>query len=161
MSFVQVVCFKHISFAAEKSRNIFLCLSSLPEHKAATACLKANPLRYLYIQRRKRDPEKKIMSSISILHRSCLRLGLLPFSPLRARATTLRLPLPQPRRHLHPPRRSAMSSAASRLSHIAAATGGGGGAAGESSESPPAASAAAQEDDGTSPSLGAIVALCC
>jgi len=59
MSFVQVVCFKHISFAAEKSRNIFLCLSSLPEHKAATACLKANPLRYLYIQRRKRDPEKK------------------------------------------------------------------------------------------------------
>ncbi|XP_066381241.1 probable glutamyl endopeptidase, chloroplastic isoform X3 [Miscanthus floridulus] len=90
------------------------------------------------------------MSSISILHRSCLRLGLLPFSPLRARATTLRLPLPQPRRHLHQPRRSAMSSAASRLSHIAAATGGGGGAAGESNESPPAASAAAQEDDGLS-----------
>jgi hypothetical protein len=107
-------------------------------------------------------PKKKIMSSISILHRSCLRLGLLPFSPLRARATTRRLPLPQPRRHLHPPpRRSAMSSAASRLSHIAAATGGGGGAAGESDESPPAASAAAQEDDGTSRSLGAIVALSC
>ncbi|CAD6210899.1 unnamed protein product [Miscanthus lutarioriparius] len=90
------------------------------------------------------------MSSISILHRSCLRLGLLPFSPLRARATTLRLPLPQPRRHLHQPRWSAMSSAASRLSHIAAATGDGAGAAGESNESPPAASAAAQEDDGLS-----------
>ncbi|WVZ56696.1 hypothetical protein U9M48_007190 [Paspalum notatum var. saurae] len=88
------------------------------------------------------------MSSISILHRACLRLALLPL-PLRARATTLRPPPPL-RRHPHLPRRSAMSSAASRLSHIAAATSGGGGAAGESSESPPVASAAAQEDDGLS-----------
>lgn len=153
--FMQVTYF----LAAEISS----CLSSLPERKAASASLKANPLRYLYIQDGSATPKKKIMSSISILHRSCLRLGLLPFSPLRARATTLRLPLPlpQPRRHLHLPRRSAMSSAASRLSHIAAATGGGGGAAGESNESPPAASAATQEDDGTSRYLGAIVALSC
>ncbi|CAN6289673.1 unnamed protein product [Urochloa humidicola] len=43
-----------------------------------------------------------------------------------------------------------MSSAASRLSHIAAATGAGGGAAGESNEPPPAGPAAAQEDDGLS-----------
>ncbi|CAL4930641.1 unnamed protein product [Urochloa decumbens] len=86
------------------------------------------------------------MSSISILHRACLRLALLPLPPLRARATALR---PPPlRRHLHLPHRSAMSTAASRLSHIAAATGAGGGAAGESNEPPPAGPAAAQEDDG-------------
>ncbi|KAJ1297466.1 hypothetical protein BS78_01G378700 [Paspalum vaginatum] len=88
------------------------------------------------------------MSSISILHRACVRLALLPL-PLRARATTLRPPRPL-RRHLHLPRRRAMSSAASRLSHIAAATGDGCGAAGESSDLPPVASAAAQEDDGLS-----------
>ncbi|CAN6301153.1 unnamed protein product [Urochloa humidicola] len=89
------------------------------------------------------------MSSISILHRTCLRLALLPLPPLRARATALRPPPPL-RRHLHLPRRSAMSSAASRLSHIAAATGAGGGAAGESNEPPPAGPAGAQEDDGLS-----------
>lgn len=104
------------------------------------------------------------MSSISFLHRACLRLALLPLPPLRARATTLRPPLSQPRRYIHLSSRSAMSSAACRLSHIAAATSGGGGTAGESNESPPAASAPAQEDDGTSRSLrslGAIVALGC
>ncbi|KAL6649801.1 hypothetical protein ACP70R_014025 [Stipagrostis hirtigluma subsp. patula] len=84
------------------------------------------------------------MSSISILHRVCLRFAVLPLTPLRPRAATLRHP-PPPRRHLCLPRRSAMSSAASRLSHIAAAAGGG--AAGESNETPAAASAAAQEDD--------------
>ncbi|CAN6320248.1 unnamed protein product [Urochloa humidicola] len=89
------------------------------------------------------------MSSISILHRACLRLALLPLPPLRARATAIRPPHPL-RRHLHLPRRSAMSSAASRLSHIAAATGAGGGAAGESNEPPPAGPAGAQEDDGLS-----------
>ncbi|KAG2552487.1 hypothetical protein PVAP13_9KG584100 [Panicum virgatum] len=87
------------------------------------------------------------MSSISILHRACLRLALLPLPPLRARATALRPP-PR-RRHLHLPSRSSMSSAASRLSHIATATADGG-AAGESNEPPPAGSAVAQEDDGLS-----------
>ncbi|XP_062211011.1 probable glutamyl endopeptidase, chloroplastic isoform X2 [Phragmites australis] len=80
------------------------------------------------------------MSSISILHRACLRSAVLPLLPLRAPAT---LRPPPPRRYLRLPGRSAMSCAASRLSHIAAATG----AAGESNEPPPAASAAAQEDD--------------
>jgi hypothetical protein len=89
------------------------------------------------------------MTSISILHRACLRLALLPLPPLRARAAALRT-LHPPRRHLHLPRRSAMRSAASRLSHIAAATAGGN-ADGESSEPPPTGPAAAQEDDGTCP----------
>ncbi|TVU47312.1 hypothetical protein EJB05_06907, partial [Eragrostis curvula] len=93
------------------------------------------------------------MSSISILHRACLRFALLPLPPLRARAATLRPP-PPPRRHLHSPRRGAMSSAASRLSHIAAAAGGGGGAAGESNEPPPPASATAKDDDLSSGDLG-------
>ncbi|XP_004984623.1 probable glutamyl endopeptidase, chloroplastic isoform X2 [Setaria italica] len=90
------------------------------------------------------------MSSISILHRACLRVALLPLPPLRARASATALRPPSPlRRHLQLPRRSAMSSAASRLSHIAAATAGGS-AAGESNEPPPAGSAAAQEDNGLS-----------
>ncbi|KAG2541328.1 probable glutamyl endopeptidase, chloroplastic isoform X2 [Panicum virgatum] len=90
------------------------------------------------------------MSSISILHRACLRIALLPLPPLRARATALR---PPPRRRLQLPRRSAMSSAASRLSHIATATARGG-AAGESNEPPPAGSAVAQQDDGLSGDIG-------
>jgi len=61
MKFVQVVCFKQFFFCCTKRTEISSCLSSLPEHNktASSASLKANPLRYLYIQRRKRDPEKK------------------------------------------------------------------------------------------------------
>jgi hypothetical protein len=84
------------------------------------------------------SPGKKIMSPISTLHRACFRFASLPLPPLRARAATLRPP-PSPRRHLQPHRRGAMSSAASRLSHIAAA-------AGESNQPPPPASATVQDD---------------
>lgn len=79
------------------------------------------------------------MSALSILHRACLRLALLPVAPLRAPLRSPRLPRP-----LRLPRRAAMSSVASRMSHIAAAA-----ASGESNE--PAAAAASglgQEDDG-------------
>ncbi|KAK3151408.1 hypothetical protein QOZ80_3AG0245450 [Eleusine coracana subsp. coracana] len=93
------------------------------------------------------------MSSVSTLHRACLRLALLPFPPLRARAATLRPP-PPPRRYLHRPCRGIMSSAASRLSHIAAAAGGSGGAAGESNQPSTPASAAAQDDDVSSGDMG-------
>uniref|UniRef100_M8BY00 Dipeptidyl peptidase family member 6 n=1 Tax=Aegilops tauschii TaxID=37682 RepID=M8BY00_AEGTA len=82
------------------------------------------------------------MSALSILHRACLRLALLPLplAPLRAPLRSSSLPRP-----LRLPRRTAMSSAASRMSHIAAAA-----ASGESNQ-PAAAGAAAsglgQEDD--------------
>ncbi|KAL5217851.1 hypothetical protein ABZP36_018535 [Zizania latifolia] len=88
------------------------------------------------------------MSSLSILQKACLRFAQLPVPPLRA-------PLrPPPRRPLGLPRRSAMSSVASRLSHIAAAAASG--AAGESNE--PAAAAASglaqDEDDLSSGMMG-------
>ena len=80
---------------------------------------------------------REAMSSLSILHRACLRVALLP---LRAPLRPSRLP-----RSLRLPPRSAMSSAASRMSHIAAAASG---AAGESNDPAAAASGLAQEDDG-------------
>jgi hypothetical protein len=55
--FMQVTYF----LAAEISS----CLSSLPERKAASASLKANPLRYLYIQDGSATPKKKCPPSPS------------------------------------------------------------------------------------------------
>ncbi|EMS47754.1 putative glutamyl endopeptidase, chloroplastic [Triticum urartu] len=80
------------------------------------------------------------MSALSILHRACLRLALLPLplAPLRAPLRSSTLPRP-----LRLPRRAAMSSAASRMSHIAAAA-----ASGESNQPAAAdASGLGQEDD--------------
>lgn len=150
MKFVYVRRFEQDELL-KRSRNIFRSICTTGTQRQHRPVYSNSTIPCSFVVYKTESRPEQIMSSISILHRACLRVALLPLPPLRARASATALRPPSPlRRHLQLPRRSAMSSAASRLSHIAAATAGGS-AAGESNEPPPAGSAAAQEDNGTCP----------